>query len=129
MLWEALEYVERQAPQGARVAWMSGDGLNAEEGIHFQWHLNSRGRGDIHLGLYDELGRPLRRVEMPPLDGEPVLAVSAGPGANGGGDWQVRQRFADGYWGGLRRCECYLLQPALESPRIATRALVTPGSP
>ncbi len=107
LLWEALEYVERKAPPGARVAWLSGDNLNAEEGIHFQWHLRARGRGDIRVGLYDEQGRPVRRVELPPADGEPVLAIA---GAAEGG-WQVRRRFADPYWGGLRRCECYLLQP------------------
>jgi hypothetical protein len=110
LLWEALEYVEREAPPGARVAWRAGDSLNPEEGIHFQWHLRARGRGDIRVGLYDERGRPLPRPELPPPDGEPALAISGGPGADGG--WQVRRRFADPYWGGLRRCECYLLQAA-----------------
>ena len=32
--------------------WISGPapGLNAEEGIHFQWHLLHRGRGDLKVG-------------------------------------------------------------------------------
>jgi hypothetical protein len=110
LLWEALEYVEREAPRDARVAWMCGDSLNVEEGIHFQWHLNARGRRDVHVGLYDENGQPLRRTELPAPDGEPVLAIAAAPADRGG--WQVRQRFVDLYWGGMRRCECYLLQPA-----------------
>jgi hypothetical protein len=116
VLWEALEYVERQAPPNARVAWISGDGLkdglNVEEGIHFQWHLAARGRGDVRVGLYDARGEPLPRCEVQALDDAPVLAISGGPQSPRAGDWQPAQRFAAVSWGGLRRCECYLFRGA-----------------
>jgi Dolichyl-phosphate-mannose-protein mannosyltransferase len=120
LLWEALEYVEREAPPNAEVAWISGDslkdGLNVEEGIHFQWHLAARGRRDVRIGLYDDHGEPLHRCELAPLDGPPTLAISAGPGSAADGDWRVRERFVALYWSGLRRSECYCLatpRPAL----------------
>jgi hypothetical protein len=113
LLWEALEYVEREAPPNARVAWLTGDGahggLDVEEGIHFQWHLAARGRGDVRIGVYDEHGEPLRRCEVSDLDHAPRLAVSAAPAPSGADDWQVCQRFVASSWGGRRRCECYLL--------------------
>jgi hypothetical protein len=112
LLWETLEYVERQAPPNARVAWISGDslkdGLNVEEGIHFRWHLAARGRGDVRVSLCDELGRPLARSEVPATDEPPAFAISGLPQVPGG-DWQIEQRFAAGCWGGLRHGECYLL--------------------
>ena len=79
MLWQALHRVEATAPQDARIGWLSGDsnrgGLNVEEGIHFQWHLMHRTRSDIRVGLFDEDGKPLSRVELPPLAGPPQFFV------------------------------------------------------
>jgi hypothetical protein len=116
VLWEALEYVERHAPPNAGIAWISGDGLrdglNVEEGVHFRWHLVARGRDDLRVGLYGADGRPLPRREVPALDAEPVLAISGAPQSPWAGDWQPAQRFVVVSWGGLRRSECYLFQPA-----------------
>ncbi len=107
LLWDALRYVEATAPAGARVAWVGGDtaagALNAEEGIHFQWHLVHRGRGDIRVGLVDAAGDPIRRVELPPLDGPADYRLAMGkPPAAGGVE------FAAAYRLGRKRLTCRL---------------------
>jgi hypothetical protein len=96
MLWAALYHVETTAPADARIAWASGDALNAEEGIHFAWHLRHRGRPDIRVGLFDADGRPIPRVELPPLAGPPALRVSAaGPGREFAATYRFgRKRFS-----------------------------------
>lgn len=108
MLWEAVQYAETNLPRGTRIAWMSGDstkgGLNIEEGIHFQWHLYHRGRGDLTVGLFDEAGLPLQRVELPELQGEPQFAFCGKwvevPG------WGSERSFASNYWLGRKSYEC-----------------------
>lgn len=111
MLWDAVRYVETIAPLGTQVGWMSGDslkgGLNVEEGIHFQWHLYHRGRGDVKIGLFDEQGKPLDRVELPPLDGPPQYALFGKP-AEGAGGWEPERAFAAAYWMGRKRYDCQL---------------------
>jgi hypothetical protein len=111
MLWDAVHYVEANAPPGARVAWVGGDslrgGLNIEEGIHFRWHLLHRGRGDVRVALYDTAGRPLDRTELPPPDGPPDYALYGTPGPEGGG-WEPERTFAAGYWLGRKRYDCHL---------------------
>jgi hypothetical protein len=108
LLWDAVHHVETAAPPGARVAWLGGDSLrgelNVEEGIHFQWHLYHRGRGDVRIGLFDPAGRPLDRVELPPLAGEPEFCLS---GKTAGG-WEPERTFAAAYWMGRRRYDCHL---------------------
>jgi hypothetical protein len=108
MLWAALEYVERSAPPGAAVAWLSGDSLkgelNVEEGIHFRWHLYHRGRGDVRVGLFAAGGKPVERVELPPLDGEPTYRIGGGPAGG--------TAFAAAYWAGRKRYVCYLTRTA-----------------
>jgi hypothetical protein len=110
MLWDAVHYVEATAPPNARIAWLSGDslkgGLNIEEGIHFQWHLYHRGRGDVKIGLFDETGQPLSRVELPPLPGEPQFSL-VGKIEDPHG-WEPERTFASGYWLGRRRYDCRL---------------------
>lgn len=86
MLWELLAAVERDAPPGAVAEWVSGgtDGeLNAEEGIHFYWHLLHRGRADVRVRLIDTAGRPVKRVELddPPGDARYRIAGRASPDA------------------------------------------------
>jgi len=112
MLWEAVDYAEKNAPPGSRIAWMSGDsakgGLNIEEGIHFQWHLYHRGRGDLKVGLFDEAGQPLARVELPQLDGPPTFAM-AGKVVEVM-EWEPERDFAANYWLGRKKYECRLLQ-------------------
>ncbi len=121
MLWAAMHHVEATAPPGTRIAWMSGDslrgGLNVEEGIHFQWHLYHRGRGDIRIGLFDESGKPLDRVELPPLDGEATYALM-GRVTDGPGGWEPEKTFAQGYRLGRERYDCQLSRrrlPALHA--------------
>jgi hypothetical protein len=108
LLWETLEWVERTAPPGARVAWLSGDSrrgdLNVEEGIHFQWHL-SRRRPDVLIGLFEASGAPLPRRELPPLTGTPDFAIW-GVTEPGEDVWQPQQHLVASYWGGLRTFEC-----------------------
>jgi hypothetical protein len=114
MLWEAVDHAEKNVPPGTRIAWMSGDsqkgGLNIEEGIHFQWHLYHRGRGDLKIGLFDESGKPLERVELPRLDGDPQFAF-AGKAVEPEG-WQSEQSFAANYWLGRKKYECQFTRKA-----------------
>jgi hypothetical protein len=81
MLWELLRTVETDAPPGAVVEWVSGRGedgeLNAEEGIHFYWHLLHRGRGDVRVRLVDVLGRAVPRVELSPPLGVARFRIAA----------------------------------------------------
>ncbi|MBX9622499.1 MAG: hypothetical protein K2X82_01660 [Gemmataceae bacterium] len=121
MLWEAVHHVEATAPPGARVAWVAGDGLkgglNIEEGIHFQWHLYHRGRGDVRVALYGDAGRPLERTELPPPDGPPDLALYGTPGPAG---WEEERTFAAAYWLGRKRYDCHLGRKRL-APAFAGR--------
>ncbi len=107
MLWDAVHYVEATAPPETRIAWMSGDslkgGLNIEEGIHFQWHLYHRGRGDVAVGLFDETGKPLQRVELPPLKAEPQFALIGTVEPPG---WEPERSFHTAYWMGRKRYDC-----------------------
>jgi hypothetical protein len=110
LLWQALEWVERQVPANTSVAWICGDSLtgrlNVEEGIHFQWHLAARGRSDVRISLCDERGQPLLRRELPAPDKEPALAIWGTSGCPEG--WGEEQRIAVAYWLGQRRYECSL---------------------
>lgn len=107
MLWDAIHHVEATAPPGAGIAWVSGENgaLNVEEGIHFHWHLLHRGRGDVRVGLVDEAGVPITRVELPPLTGEPMYRLAVSPGGQG---WSDERSFAAGYWMGRKRYSCRL---------------------
>jgi hypothetical protein len=111
MLWDAVHYVEATAAPDTRIAWMSGDslrgGLNVEEGIHFQWHLYHRGRRDVTIGLFDDAGQPLARVELPPLAGPPQFAL-IGTTAEQPGRWEPERSFAAVYWLGRRRYDCHM---------------------
>ena len=118
MLWAALERLEQTAPPGSRIAWVGGDSetgaLNIEEGIHFQWHLTHRGRGDLRVGLYDEHGLPVDRVELPEVDGPPHFRIAAGPATVDG--WRPDREFAGEYRFGRKRFECRLdVAPAVDT--------------
>jgi hypothetical protein len=103
MLWQALHHIEATAPPDTRIGWLSGDsirgGLNVEEGIHFQWHLRHRGRPDIQVGLFDENGKPLSRVEVSPLDGPPQVFI-------GGKVPDPQHTFSARYYLGRREYAC-----------------------
>ena len=110
VLWDALAHLEVAAPPGARLAWVSGEtsssALNAEEGIHFQWHLSHRGRGDLRVGLVTEDGRPIPRDELPPLDGAADFRLAMSPATDP--RWEPTREFAAAYWLGQRRFRCLL---------------------
>ncbi len=110
LLWQTLEYVSRQAPPQACVAWASGPALNAEEGIHFCWHLQARGRGDLGVCLLDESGHLLSRHEVRAAPTAPSFLVSGSADPPPGGSWHAVRDFRAFYWAGRRRYDCYLWQ-------------------
>lgn len=121
VLHAAMEYVEATAPLGARLAWISGERdegqLNVEEGIHFQWHLYHRGRGDLRIGLFDEKGEAVSRVELPLLDGPADFRVSAFPADEPG--WGEPQWFRESYRLGKKEHACQVQErvaPVSASP-------------
>lgn len=117
MLWDAVHHVEANVPRGAKLAWVSGDslkgGLNVEEGIHFQWHLYHRGRGDVQVGLFDESGTPLDRTELPRLAGEPDYRMFGVVAAEPERTWEEERAFAAAFWLGRRRYDCHLSRRAV----------------
>jgi hypothetical protein len=111
LLWQVLEHVAAAAPPETCMAWMEGQALNVEEGIHFAWHLQARGRADIVLGLLDEERRPLSRLELAGSDRQPSLLVSGTP-IQPDRTWRRVRDFSAFYWAGQRRYDCYLWQAA-----------------
>jgi hypothetical protein len=108
LLWQVLEYAERQAPSGMCVGWMDGSALNQEEGIHFYWHLVGRGRQCLNVRLLDTDGKLIPRRELPGETPEPGWLVSGTSGAPQAGNWQLVREFATPYWGQTRDQKCYL---------------------
>jgi hypothetical protein len=108
LLWQALEIVERDVPHGALIGWVCGAALqgelDAEEGIHFLWHLQGRGRTDLRLVLVNQAGQPLARVEVPAATGAPTVRIAATADAPAG--WEVRRLSAESWRD--RRFECWL---------------------
>ena len=103
LLWDALHHVEATAFPGARIEWVSGPTgakmLNAEEGIHFRWHLLHRDRGDITVNLVDTAGDPIERVELPAPTGPADYRVAMGASGEG-------TPFGRRYWLGRKRFDC-----------------------
>jgi hypothetical protein len=111
VLWQTLEGVTRQAPPGACVAWLSGPQLDAQEAVHFLWHLQARGRTDLALCVLDEQGRPLTSAgasAVPTADREPSFLVSGQPGLPDAGRWREAARFRSSYWARRRHYDTYL---------------------
>lgn len=125
MLWQALEWTERQPlPPGTVVAWVSDTaastggkvayaaptaGLNIEEGIHFDWHLRARHRASRVVRLLDESGRGQDRVEIPDSgDALPAVLFTAfdAPPSGAGLGWEKQQTFEGAYWAGKKRYRC-----------------------
>jgi hypothetical protein len=109
MLWQALEHVERQAPPGTCIEWVASKDLDSEEGIHFQWHLQARGRGDIHIRLVDVAGNVQCRSEIVASAPNPALRIDgrAPASAQAGA---VVQAFTTSYHLGQKRFACYLVR-------------------
>lgn len=123
MLWNALEHLERTAPPESRIAWVGGNpesgALDEEEGIHFQWHLLHRGRGDLVVNLYDEHGQPIERVELPPPDRAPQYRMAAGSATGSG--WTMERDFATNYRFGRKHYDCRLeTAPPARTPAFRT---------
>ncbi len=118
-LWDMLEHVERTVPPGATIAWVSGPTelgeLNAEEGIHFYWHLLHRGRIDVRVGLVDLLDRPIERVELPPLSAPPQYRLAAHASADSPG-WHTEHETRVRYRFGRRDYSCVLESRRGDSP-------------
>jgi hypothetical protein len=108
LLWQALEWVERRAGPQTCVAWVSGPELNAEEGIHFQWHLWARGRRDVTVRLLDHLGRPQPRSEQLAITQTPDLLVSGTSLAPPGRGWHLAREVTRPIWGRRGAYYCYL---------------------
>jgi hypothetical protein len=109
MLWQALEHVEQQAPHGTSIEWVASKELDSEEGIHFQWHLQARGRGDIHIRLVDAAGNVQRRSEL--VDSAPAAALRIdGRAPPSGQAGAVVQAFTTSYHLGQKRFTCYLVR-------------------
>jgi|GEM_PF-1197735 len=113
LLWETLTYLETTAAPGARIAWLSGDSenghLNVEEGIHFQWHLIHRGRGDLRVQLYDLQGQPIQRVELGPPKWtveEADYRIIAGTMSEPQPMWSLEQEFSTTYRFGRKQYVC-----------------------
>jgi hypothetical protein len=108
VLWQVLEFVERQANPHVTIGWVEGPELNIEEGIHFAWHLHARGRRDVSIRLLGPSGQPVRRVELPSVDLQPTLLVTGGGLPPVAGEWSILRNFSVTYWSGMRRYVCGL---------------------
>lgn len=109
MLWETVFEVERSAPTGAGVEWVSGEtgagSLNVEEGIHFRWHLLNRGRPDVAVLLVDGEGTPIPRVELPQFEGAPEFRIT-GASVAASDRWETLEIKEATYWLGRKRYAC-----------------------
>lgn len=118
LLWQVLDHVERSAPAGAVVEWVSGPPeageLNAEEGIHFYWHLLHRERADVRVRLTDTLGRPVTRVELPPPPGPPRFRVAAS--ATDSPEWTTTADVRQPYHLGRKAFTVVVQEPTAPDP-------------
>lgn len=116
MLWQVVYHLEATAPPNATVMWVSGDSargaLNAEEGIHVEWHLARRGRSDIRIALHDANEQPLARVELAGSPVPPQHRVAATPGAG----WDVERTLTDVYQFGRKRYDCCIARRPAATP-------------
>lgn len=112
VLWQALEFVEQQAPCPSHVIWAGtskvvyqkpplGDG----EGMHFQWHLHGRGRADIDVQYIDS-----QRLAAPETgaSGAGNFLISGTPGEPAQHGWRLIKEFHSSYWLGWRSFHCFV---------------------
>ncbi len=118
VLWQVVHHLETTAPPDAGVMWVSGDStrgaLNAEEGIHVQWHLARRGRPDIRIALHDANEQPLARVELAPAAGEPLFRVSGSAAPAPG--WAPERTFTEVFQFGRKRYDCHVSRRPASAP-------------
>jgi hypothetical protein len=110
LLWETVEWIEREVPDGAQIAWISQDNLrndlNSSEGIHAYWHMKERKRKRIRIGLYTADGTFIESTEIQPIEGTPDWAIWALAPNPWREHCDVRKRAEVPYWLGSRRFEC-----------------------
>ncbi len=134
MLWDVAHHIERIAPPGATVAWISGEpscgGLGVEEGIHLQWHLAHRGRSDVRIALLDSDEQPIPRAELLPVPDEPLLSI-AGSGPAARRAWEPDRSFSVVYQFGRKRYDCHVSrrQPPLGFADAGASRGLPPTSP
>jgi hypothetical protein len=126
MLWDVVHHLETTAPPGAAVMWVAGDStrgaLNAEEGIHVEWHLARRGRPDLRIALHDTNEQPLHRVELADTPAPPLYRVAATSRSEAGRDrpegagWDVERTFATVYQFGRKRYDCCIARRPAATP-------------
>ena len=110
MLWRGLEYVERQAPKGASIAWLPGTELRDQEAVHFDWHLEARGRGDLSVQLINPDGTRVERTKVYRANStnEPAFLVTESRTAPHPEEWDLVEDFGLRYRWGARRFLFYL---------------------
>jgi hypothetical protein len=92
------------------VAWISGTGpedLNAEEGTHFHWHLQARGRNDLRVTFCGNDGRPVNVPNLTNSSDSPAYRIWGGrvcpPCASG---FQEKAHLVVRYWAGQKAQVC-----------------------
>lgn len=100
LLWNMLEWVEQHAPPGATIAWVSGERLNREEGVHFGWHLRAHGRADVRVTFLDG---PPGHASAPGTSAEQTLRIVGLPPS---AIVEGAERFAASYHLGRRQYVC-----------------------
>lgn len=111
LLWQAVDYVERHAANGATVAWVDGPRLGIGEGIHFFWHLARRGRAHVQPLLLDPTGRVRNRPELLNSNDAPSMLVSGDEQAPPTGRWEDPIPLSVSYWWETRRDTCFVWVP------------------
>ena len=110
LLDSALQRIAEIAPKNASIAWYSGNSLvgelDREEGIHFYWHLQARGRNDITLQLFDAEGKRIVRPELPRTENERSFKISHSPITETG--WSTPEPFESRYWFGQKSLTCFV---------------------
>ena len=99
---------------------MPGRYLGQEEGIHFLWHLEHRGRLDLAVALLDPYGKVMDRTRKEGKKRQPVIFVTEEPhlpkALRGSKKWQSEQVHVT-YWAGFRSYRCFIWRPQSESAR------------
>jgi hypothetical protein len=76
MLWEIAHTIEAESRSPVVIGWVSTTGLNIEEGIHMQWHLQNRDNVTTTTVLLDAHGVPQSRVEIENATKTPTMLVT-----------------------------------------------------
>jgi hypothetical protein len=116
LLWQALEYVEKEAPKHATLAWLgtpvvgvASPELPISEGVHFRGHLAGRGRGDIDLQLVSNQDQQAGKDS-------PLLVMTGTPVRTWPGAFRLVREFQTHYWAGQRSFHCYLWEQETQGP-------------